>query len=131
MAFYKDEFIGCRTGDVKTYAQMKEEAEQMIGKFGAIFTGKHDKELLFMQNIESKFLAPEMKNNENNAHLINVLKSLNDVDLGKYGVSDETKVGTHFVNLFMIRLFFIFLKIKFIQGLRCYGFSSPSRYAEI
>ena len=116
MAFYKDEFIGCRTGDVKTYAQMKEEAEQMLGKFGALFTGKHDKELLFMQNIESKFLAPEMKNNENNAHLINVLKSLNDVDLAKYGVSDETKVGTYFFEIFMIRLllFFIFFKIKLI-----------------
>ena len=102
MAFYKDEFIGCRTGDVKTYAQMKEEAEQMLGKFGAMFTGEHDNKILIMKNIKSNFLAPEMKNNENNGHLINVLKSLNEVDLGKYGVSDETKVGTYFVELFMI-----------------------------
>ena len=43
MAFYKDEFIGCRTGDVKTYAQMKEEAEHMLGKFGAMFTGEFNK----------------------------------------------------------------------------------------
>ena len=34
-----------------------------------------------------------MENNENNGHLINVLTALNDVDLGKYGVTDETKVG--------------------------------------
>ena len=46
MAFYKDEFIGCRTGDVKTYAQMKEEAEQMLGKFGAMFTGEHNKKIV-------------------------------------------------------------------------------------
>ena len=96
MAFYKDEFIGCRTGDVKTYAQMKEEAEQMLGKFGAMFTGQHEK---IMKNIKSKFLAPEIKNNENNGHLINVLKSLNDVDLAKYGVSDETKVRAYFFEL--------------------------------
>jgi len=71
LAYYDDELVGCRTGNIYTYAQYLKEFETVFSKFTA-------------------FLDPSAPNVENNQRVMACMEKVSEFDHTKYGITDES-----------------------------------------